>query len=133
MQAFTNKSQYELKTDTYDKHVSRNSCKRTYNAMEETDIINCEDAMDFCASKSEDNKQDGTLDTCVLSVYYFCFLVAAKKSKSDKFMSSDTSSNGSSSTTVGLSLPLPDGKCCLVKVITCESRNIFSFLWYVGI
>lgn len=95
--------------------------------MEETDLINCGDAMDLCASKSEDSKQDGNSDTCVLSVYYLLVLtlVAVKKLKSDRFMSSDTSSDGSSSTSVSLSLPLPDGKCCLVKVITCKYRNMF--------
>jgi len=49
-----------------------------------------------------------------------CTLLVAKRSKADELASPQISSNGSSSTTFDLNLPLPGGKCCLVKVIVCN-------------
>ena len=118
MQTYKNKGQSEVKIDTYDKEISRSSSKRSYNAMEETDITIYEGAMDLCGTKSKDSKQDGILIyVFVPCLFIACTFVVVKRSKADKFMSSNISSNGSSSTSVDLNLPLPDGKCCLIKVI----------------
>ena len=50
---------------------------------------------------------------------YFAYIFVVKRSKAEKSMSPNISNNGSSSNMIDLSLLLPDGKCCLVKVIAC--------------
>ena len=59
VQAYKDKSQSEVDTNSYDKEISRSSNKRTYNAMEEADMANYEGTMD---SESEDSQQDGILN-----------------------------------------------------------------------
>lgn len=51
------------------------------------------------------------IHTC--SLYFYASFVG----KRTKAVSFDTSSNGISSASIDLNLPLPGGKCCLVKVI----------------
>ena len=65
MQAHKSKSQSVVETDLFDQETSRNSCKRSYNAMKETDITNSVDGMDTYGKENEENKQGG--------IYVFIF------------------------------------------------------------
>ena len=47
---------------------------------------------------------------------FLCFCILVERSKACKLMSSNIVTNDSSSATIDL---LPNGKCCLVKVIAC--------------
>ena len=56
MQVYKSKSQSVVETDFFDPETSRSSCKRSYNAMEGTDITSSVDRLD---TENENNKRDG--------------------------------------------------------------------------
>ena len=69
----------------------------------------------------------------LFAIYFVYGSFVVKRPKADEVMSSSTSSNGVSSVSVDLNLPLPGGKCCLVKVTTltfkCRVQNcLFRYM-----
>ena len=57
----------------------------------------------------------------IYDIIFLCFWILVERSKASKFMSSNITTNVTSWATIDL---LPDGKCCLVKVIACNLHII---------
>ena len=67
IQAYKGKSQYKVATDTCEKETPRSSSKRSYKAMEATDLTDYESNMDMHVSESEGKIQDGIYTDFILA------------------------------------------------------------------